>query len=359
MFKNLKSKKKLAYLSLALLIVSCLVFSFNNCSKGRFDSKTSRSQIEQKPASIPVPGPSPTPTPGPTATPGPSPTPTPGPTATPTPVPTPTPRPARIPEPNATLILIPGPTPAQQQVLRPTTYTCRPNYGATRLKTAVINGDIEGVKNLLAAGADPRSFSTINKVMNRDDYSSIVALVKNTEILKLFLKSTCMDVNMLMDKDHNTLLLHASAVFRLRHDYVKIFLDMHESVKILLAAGADVNHQNIRDNTALMHASRRGHTETVRLLLTVGANANIINFNYMTPLLYVTDLRKGNVEIVKLLLAAGANVNYQHPSPRHWGRTALEKAYVSNHREVVKVLRAAGANPQLCGHKPNCVNRGW
>lgn len=47
-----------------------------------------------------------------------------------------------------------------------------------------------------------------------------------------------------------------------------------EEVKILLANGADVNLQDKFGDTALKHASRKGHEAVVKILLTAGAEVN-------------------------------------------------------------------------------------
>ena len=62
-----------------------------------------------------------------------------------------------------------------------------------------------------------------------------------------------------------------------------------ESVKQLLANGADVNVKNASEWTPLHIAAQFGHVEMVELLLSKGANVNAMNLDGNTP----QDLAKG------------------------------------------------------------------
>ncbi|MCI7698443.1 MAG: ankyrin repeat domain-containing protein [Akkermansia sp.] len=68
-----------------------------------------------------------------------------------------------------------------------------------------------------------------------------------------------------------------------------------------MAAGATVNTYQ---ETALKMAAAEGHTEAVKLLLAAGADVNARDMNGWTALMEASDY--GHTEIVKLLIAAGA-----------------------------------------------------
>jgi hypothetical protein len=102
-----------------------------------------------------------------------------------------------------------------------------------------------------------------------------------------------------------------------------------ETVKVLLAAGADVHADN---DYALQWACENGHTETVKVLLDAGADVHADN-DY--ALRWASNY--GHTETVKVLLAAGADVHAQDDYALRW-------ASEHGHTETVKVLLAAGAD---------------
>ncbi len=134
-----------------------------------------------------------------------------------------------------------------------------------------------------------------------------------------------------------------------------------ESVTIALDdPQVNVNYQQKNDidyindgPTALICAAYGGHTEIVRLLLTSGANPNIINectwlvgtASQGTALINAVDhINAGYTEIVKLLLEAGADPNIKDTN----GRTALIiAAKWGCFPEIVKLLLDAGADPNI------------
>ncbi|KAF8462149.1 ankyrin repeat-containing domain protein [Kalaharituber pfeilii] len=93
----------------------------------------------------------------------------------------------------------------------------------------------------------------------------------------------------------------------------------------------------ILDGTALQGASSNGHIEIVKLLLAAGADVNKQNWQKYTPLHLASNY--GYLEIVKLLLVAGAEVNTATGSS---SLTALDLSLKNGHDDVAQVLRAAG-----------------
>ena len=84
-----------------------------------------------------------------------------------------------------------------------------------------------------------------------------------------------------------------------------------DTVKLLLAAGADAKVKNSFDATALMWGIT--NLEKVRLLVDAGADVNTRSKQGMTPLLIAAS-NAGSTEIVRLLLAKGADVNASRAS---------------------------------------------
>ncbi len=80
-------------------------------------------------------------------------------------------------------------------------------------------------------------------------------------------------------------------------------------VKILIAAGAPLNHVNNLGWTALMESIVLGnggasHTATLRAIVEAGADVNIADRQGQTPLQHAR--RRGYVEMARILERAGA-----------------------------------------------------
>jgi ankyrin repeat protein len=115
-----------------------------------------------------------------------------------------------------------------------------------------------------------------------------------------------------------------------------------DTVKVLLSKGANVNFRS-RGWTILMFVARRGHTEVAKILLAHSADSNASGaeggqFSGATALTIASE--HGHVEIVKLLLAHNANVNAKN----NHGNTALMYAAEYGHSEIAEVLLQAGAD---------------
>ena len=110
-------------------------------------------------------------------------------------------------------------------------------------------------------------------------------------------------------------------------------------VKLLIAAGAEVNAEAGRDSPLSQAISWR-HSNVVKLLIAAGADVNA-RFGYDkndTPLKTAIDVDRP--DIVKMLIAAKANVNETYYNKE----TALIHAVEKKHVEIVKLLLAAGAD---------------
>jgi ankyrin repeat protein len=79
---------------------------------------------------------------------------------------------------------------------------------------------------------------------------------------------------------------------------------------LLLAAGANPNLVSGGGNSVLMEAAYSGHAAVIKLLIEAGAQVNHEN-QYNETALFVGSLRRGTVEAVAALLAAGADPNHE------------------------------------------------
>lgn len=154
-------------------------------------------------------------------------------------------------------------------------------YGNTALMKAAMEGHKKIVKMLVNAGAQVN-----NK--NGADYTALKFAIggKYKDIVKILLEH---DAD-LHDQDDWGITPLMEAILR-KSD--------KEIVKMLIDAGADVNHRNKDSNTALIWAAANGNKDIVKMLIDAGADVNIVN-KYGETALTRAKNRK-NEEVVEML----------------------------------------------------------
>ena len=115
-----------------------------------------------------------------------------------------------------------------------------------------------------------------------------------------------------------------------------------ETARRMIAAGADVNAPDDKDDYAILTACCNGNYELVRLLVESGADVNIRDKYESTPLL---ECDAYYPEIIKLLLDSGAKVNVRDNE----NNTPLLFAAMTGKPESVKLLIDAGAHINVHG----------
>src|SRR5262245_29033317 len=145
-----------------------------------------------------------------------------------------------------------------------------------------------------------------------------------------------------------------------------------ESVKVLLAAGADINQTTNYGWSSLLVATQNRYYKLGAYLLERGANPNLANKGGWNPLYLATDnrsiesgddpVRRGDMdhlEFSKLLLDKGADVNARMKDStetrtvftNQWldenGATAFLRASQSGDVKLMKLLIAHGADPKI------------
>ncbi len=145
-----------------------------------------------------------------------------------------------------------------------------------------------------------------------------------------------------------------------------------DSVKVLLAAGADINQVTGYGWSPLLVATQNRYYKLGAYLTDHGADVNLANKGAWTPLYLATDnrniesgdypVRKGDMDhldFIKLLLDKGANVNARLKDStetrtvftNQWldenGATAFLRASQSGDIVLMKLLLAHGADPKI------------
>ncbi|XP_046983838.1 ankyrin repeat and protein kinase domain-containing protein 1-like [Schistocerca americana] len=111
-----------------------------------------------------------------------------------------------------------------------------------------------------------------------------------------------------------------------------------QTLRSLLAAGADVRATDKDSNTALHWAAAMGNTEVVRCLVEGGAEVGARNDWQNTPL--HSAAKNDCADVVRLLVASAADPNAKHEA----GWTPLHWAAAGDHQEAAVALLEAGAD---------------
>ena len=119
-----------------------------------------------------------------------------------------------------------------------------------------------------------------------------------------------------------------------------------EVAKLLIQAGSDVNTQDAMQNSPLLLAGASGYLDILRMTLAADPDFTIYNRYGGTALIPACE--RGHVDVVKALLKTTIDVNHVN----RLGWTALLEAILLSdgglsHQEIVKLLLADGANPNL------------
>src|SRR5262245_58895161 len=219
------------------------------------------------------------------------------------------------------------------------------DLGVTPLYLACTNRDAMTVEKLLNSEADPNA-----NLLNGETVLMNCARTGNAQSVKALIAAGAR-VNVKEPEHDQTALMWAAAE---RHP---------EAVRVLLEAGADIrarsrtysqivtsevtqragreelNYTVLRGgSTPLLFAARSGDVESVRLLLATGADVNDQLPNGMSAL--VLAAQSGNGPAARLLLDKGAD-----PNAAAIGYTSLHAAVLRSDLSLVNELLSHGANP--------------
>lgn len=204
--------------------------------------------------------------------------------------------------------------------------------GQTALMVAATcDGCSETVRLLIAKGADVKAADL------RGGNAILSAAISDFDSLRLLLAAG-VDVDS-PNQSGDTPLQHAASQCRAA------------SVKLLLSKGAKVNARNVAsgevkfgkiqliNRTSLMWAAPFCDAGVIKPLLEAGADVNLKDGRGMTPLILAVASENQDLEVVRLLLKAGADVNAKDTT----GETVLDWARKFGNRNTIAALTAAGA----------------
>lgn len=175
--------------------------------------------------------------------------------------------------------------------------------------TAIQNGEIQVVSEMIARIQKPELVNTLNTGSDVDRCQTplILAIESGQDLMALFLLTYGVDLYKTSAYYSDSMALHMATI----KNYQRV---VQQIIKLA------PNLINIKDGlecTALMLATRFGHKEIVRFLLSSGADPNICSISNWTPLMYCYS--HNDAEIALMLLKAGCNVDIINDS----GRMAL------------------------------------
>jgi uncharacterized protein len=173
-------------------------------------------------------------------------------------------------------------------------------------------GDVQKVKSLLAAGANPNGAE--REILPLD----AAAEAGHVEVVKVLLAAGA-------DPKRKDFMGYSPAP------------TTPAMAEMMFAAGADVRFANPRGETGIHLAARAGKWDMVKYWLGKGLKIDERDAGGYTALHLAA--YRGEAHAVSQLLALGAKPNIAASS----GWTPLKSAEAESHVEVVKLLRAAGA----------------
>jgi serine/threonine-protein phosphatase 6 regulatory ankyrin repeat subunit B len=205
------------------------------------------------------------------------------------------------------------------------------NKGAAAIAWAAFAGDADTIKTLLDRGAVVRNRNTLahqallvyltEGIHNDRHFEQYQAAAQEREEVVRRLVEAGAGVNV-QGSHRGTVLNNAIQLAPFgAQTYLSsaaYFLPI-ESIKLLLATGADVNAPDVRGLTPLMSAASKMSVVLMRMLLEAGAGASVNAKDNEGRTALMVAAERGHVETIKLLFEAGAAINAKD----NMGKTAL------------------------------------
>ena len=230
--------------------------------------------------------------------------------------------------------------------------------GRTPLLLSCFYGQMDSVKVLLGAGADPtisdeEDFSCLHAAVDgRCSKDTLQALIGHGAHIDAKRKDGTTALLSACRTGQSTsvmFLLDSGADVKLRkpdgNTCLYLAVNGHcskETLQKIIDQGSNVNALNRNGETALIRACYNAQTESVKVLLENGADPNISDASGHSGILAAVHGQCTN-EILKEIIACKVDLDAQNKD----GRTALVLACFYRQQEAVQVLLEAGSNPNI------------
>ncbi len=192
--------------------------------------------------------------------------------------------------------------------------------GNTALHLAAFNGHIEVVKELL------KNPTCVMTMFNQKGYTPLqLAIASNADLET--------KKNIIHEFKLKGIIINAHTTFGYGPLHVAAANNKHEIIPFLIENGADINSKTDDkfENTPLIIACILGYSEVVKVILSTGADVDILSTQKMASIDYAAE--KGYTNIVKDLLTNGANPDISPLSPGAGGL-----AFLNGHLEIANLI---------------------
>ena len=125
-------------------------------------------------------------------------------------------------------------------------------------------------------------------------------------------------------------------------------LSVEEEVAVIFDSLSNMSPHSVPD---MVQAAQKGDMESLKKLLAEGADINVKDVAFYTPLMAA--IYSGKTEAALYLIEQKADINAQD----HFGVTPLMLAALYNNMEVATKLLEAGANPEICDRWNNSARQ--
>jgi uncharacterized protein len=200
-------------------------------------------------------------------------------------------------------------------------------------------GTVERQRRAVLAAAEQGDLSTINRVLMAGGTIDVRDDLNRSPLLLAVAADKLEAVR--------TLLSEGADINAQAHDFDTPWLlagarGRTDMLRLMVVKGPDFAKRNRYGGNALIPACHYGHVETVKFLLTTSIELDLVNTLGWTCLLEAVLLGDGGPKhqaIVKLMLAAGADPNIADKR----GNTALAHARARGQSMIMAILEAGGA----------------